>query len=81
MPMTLEQAKHNTELVRGLRRRVAFLEKALREAGNANGTPIATYMDSGAVISQFEARATLVHQIVANALRGLPERKKLSRRP
>lgn len=67
--MTTEQAKANTRLIRSLRATIERLETALRSTGNANGEPIAAYLDAETQVKYYEARAQRVHHLITIGLR------------
>lgn len=52
---------------------VRILVKALRDAGNANGTPIAGYLSAGNQIAYYDWRARDVHKIIQEALAQCPK--------
>lgn len=52
---------------------VEILKKALRDAGNANGTPIPSYYSPEHQIQLYDWRARDVHKIIQEALAQCPE--------
>lgn len=72
MPMTTEEAKRNTAIIRDLRARVRRLEVGLRDACDANCVPVPKYFNPSQALSYMRQRTEQVHTIIVETLKWRP---------